>query len=244
MGFLSSCCSWHTASNHELSVGDSTGRDPSTSSCSIAGRELGRVGHTGFTPPSNLLSLEKISLSTYGLSAPSEERVKIPLPMLYSCRCVWKPTQTLPLTLTTQTLLYTLSRVTYWSWIKSYDKNCLSWGQEAFEAGRWMPFFLSKCVPAVLTTPKLSLWLSSICMRFCSISPFTLEIKLPCHDPSTEQVLADFTKLKIVSITDTTVPTYLKLNIKLVTIFKEHKNANKIPMWQCQILCDSYDLKP
>lgn len=54
----------------------------------------------------------------------------------------------------------------------------------------------------------------------------------------------NFTKLKIVSVIDATVPTYLKLNIKLVTTFKEHKNAIKIFVWQCQIICDSYDLKP
>lgn len=41
-----------------------------------------------------------------------------------------------------------------------------------------------------------------------------------------------------------TVPKYLKLSIKPVTTSKEHKNAIKTLVWQRQILCDSYDLKP
>ena len=43
---------------------------------------------------------------------------------------------------------------------------------------------------------------------------------------------------------DATVPTYLKLNIKVATTYKEYKNAIKVLVWQCQILWESYDLKP
>lgn len=55
----------------------------------------------------------------YGLSAPSEEWGKIPPAVLRSHGCVGKAAQTVPLALTAQTLLYTLLRVTYWSWMKS-----------------------------------------------------------------------------------------------------------------------------
>lgn len=177
--------------------------DPSASSYSTGTRKLGRVGHTGFKPPGDFLSLEKFLLSRQSLWLICTVRGMSRNPTCNALECWEGSLATAPSLSLHKHCCTHFQLPTDLGW-RAKTKACLSWGQEVFEAS----IFLSKCIPVVLAALNSPLWLSSIWIRCCSISLFIFQRKPSCPGSSAEWVLVNFTKLKIVSVIDATLPTY------------------------------------
>lgn len=177
MAFPRPCCPQKLPAATDPQTVTALAMTPLPSSYRTGTRKLGRVGHTGFKPPGNFLLLEKFLLSRPSLWLICTVGGMSKNPTCNALECWESSLATAPqLSLHKHCCTY-FQLPTDLGW-RAETKVSFSWGQEMFEASRWIPFFLSKCIPVVLTVLKSHLWLSSIWIRFCSSSPFIFKESL------------------------------------------------------------------